>query len=142
MGKLLVINGADFTANGTKIVDVLAKIKLAFENNYYEHYRYQNGVPTSAPATAATNRNASGPVNALTSGFPSFIVTPKTGFQIVPCQSNNTTPKFDFQWTQSAVTFEGFDTNPWCGINVAYGDNRNIPNGMGLWEFIDITLAP
>lgn len=140
MGKYLVINGADFSANGIPVVDKLAIIKNAMEEAYYEHMRYSNQAPSGPPETAATNRSAWGMVDAT--DFPSFVVTSKSGYKIVPFQSDGAAHgKFSFEWTSEPVTFEDFSVYKLVGCNLSKGDNSNIPDGLSLWDFIDVALA-
>lgn len=140
MGKYLVINGADFSTNGIPVVDVLAELKSAMEAAYYEHMRFETPAPTGAPATAATNRSAWGMIDAT--GFPSFIITAKSGFQFVPIQADSSNHgKHNFTWITGSVTFEGFDAYKYVGCNLAYANNVNLPDGMSLWDFIEVALA-
>ncbi len=139
MGKFLVINGADFSANGIPVVDKLALIKSAMEAAYYEHVRFTTSTSTGVPTTASANRNAWGMI--VATGFPSFVVTPKQGFHQVPIQTDGNTGKFAFEWTDYGVTYEGFDSKQYVGGNLAYGGNQNLPDGLSLWDMVEVTLA-
>ncbi len=146
MGKMLVIKGADFSTNGTPIVDPdiekLNAIKTAIEAKYYEHLRYANANTVQNPPSQSGNtRNSFGNLNASVNGLSPFVVTPKNGCKIVPLQSAGSTGIFPFTWTTDAVTFTNFETYPYIGANIAYSNDAEIPSNTSIWDFIDIALA-
>lgn len=140
-GKVLTILGADFSQN--QIVDkeyYLALIRAALEDAYVEHARYTNGNPLGTPSSS-TSRSACGVVNAEDFDYMEFVVTPKNGFKIVPLQSDGTTLVYDFSWTTEPVTFRNLSTYMYIGLNLSKEDNSDLPDGMDLWDFIDVSIA-
>lgn len=146
MGKMLIIKGADFSTNGTPIVnhdiEKLNAIKTVLESNYYEHMRYGNADNIQGPPSiSGDTRNAFGNINASVYGLSPFVVTPKNGCKMVPVQSTGSTGIFPFEWTTDAATFTNFETYPYIGANLAYSDDATIPSNTSIWDFIDIALA-
>jgi len=147
MGKLLVIKGADFSTNGTPIVDhdaeKLNKIKQVLEENFYELSRYGSPYATNAPSLTSNNRSAFGGINASQIDFVPFVITPKTGCKIAAIQNdaNNTQTKRNLSWSTEPVTFDQFTTYPIIGGNLAYSSDGAISANTPIWEFIDVALA-
>ena len=142
MGKLLVIKGADFSANGIQIVDhALKEIRNAIENTYKEHLRFQSSYGSMYPNIDSNNRNAFGCFDA--SSFQPFVITPKAGCKIAPLQWHDTSARFrPIAWETSPVVFSDFSTLIYVGANVAYTDDSNIPDNTSVWDFIDVALVP
>lgn len=143
---MLIIKGADFSTNGTSIVDPAAEklnaIKSAIEEEYHEHLRFGSGKTNAKPPKeSGDTRNAFGAFDAAARDLSPFIVTPKTGCKIVPVQSDGNTARFSFTWKTGAVTFDNFSTYPNVGANLAYSNDDTIPTGTSVWEFIDVALA-
>lgn len=151
MGKKLIIKGADFSVNGTQIVDpdaiALAKIKSEFVNNYYEHLRYHQAYMSAigTPSDAGDTRNACGPIEAVNFDYQSFKVIVKNGCKVAPIQCTSTSDglpaRYSFAWTTEDVVYDDLQVFGRIGINVAYQNDAVIPTGTELWEFIDIELV-
>lgn len=141
---MLIIKGANFSANGTPIVDpseeTLNAIKCAIEAHYFEGSRYNSGYSNSKPNTGATNRNSFGNMTADGFGVSSFVITPKSGCKIAPLQSGSTY-RWTLAWTTDPVTYDSFDTYPYIGGNLAFSDDSTISSGTSIWDFIDVSLV-
>lgn len=144
MGKLLLVQGADFSTNGMPIVQPvdpnLAAIKNAIENSYNVHLRFSSAYGEITPSTSANNRNAFGCFDA--SNFVPFIITPKAGCKIAPLQWVGQQSRWDvFEWTTEPVSFYDFSTFIYVGANLAYTTDADIPLNTSVWDFIGVSLV-
>ena len=143
MGKMLVVSGADFSENGTPIIDekrvLLNNFKAALEANLLEHKAY--GSANGSPTQNNTARYAVKKTNASIINYLSFVVTPKAGYKFVPIQQNGSSSHITFTWKTSAYTYRDLEAYPLVGFNLANTSDTALQSGMSLWDFIDIELA-
>lgn len=147
MGTILKVKNADFSENGmdlftAKPIDI---IKSALETGYYENLRYSSGYVSFPPSTnGGGNRNAFGGIDASSFDSIPFVLFPKAGCKIAPCQSNedNTQYRWNLAWTTSARVFDSFSTYPKIGANLAYSNDASIAAGTSIWDFVDVALEP
>lgn len=143
MGKMLVVSGADFSENGTSIIDekrvLLNNFKAALEANLLEHKAY--GSAKGSPTQNNTARYAVNRTNASIINYLSFVVTPKTGYKFVPIQQNGSSSHISFTWKTSAYTYRDLEAYPIVGFNLANTSDTDLQSGMSLWDFIDVALA-
>lgn len=140
MGTILVIKNADFSANSIEQNSILNTIKSVLESNYAQNLRYGSNNALRENTHASTNRDIVAIFDASEINYTSFVVTPKSGYKIVPICHDGTTAIFPFDWTTEPVLFSNLDTYNYVGINLSKSDDSNLVNVRTLWDFISVSL--
>lgn len=118
-------------------------VRSVLETSYFENAKYGAAtIHQSPPADTTGKRNGIGLVLGYAINNLSFTVTAKSGCKFVPIQCTDTSSgaQFSFSWVTGSTLFTNIASYPRIGFNLAYADDRVIPEGTSIWDFIEVTI--